>query len=181
MISCQTGMALGRGLTEGEIKFLDGYFFGQVQYDRIRVIKGGVPNPKSGAMTINSLIFFQTFNYTDDFSTSDTVFKKAIFVHEVCHVWQYQKKIKGYWWFKALLEHIKFGKETYKYQLESDKTFADYRFEQMGQMIEDYAYLRESGQPVEPYEAVIYSTIPRKPVPQAEESESWPLPDNLVD
>ena len=181
MIPSQAGMAIGRGLTDGEVKFLDGYYFGQVRCDRIRVVKGGVPNPKSGAMTLDNLIFFQPNNYTEDFSKTDSPVKKAIFVHEVCHVWQFQKRIKNYRHYKALWEHIKYGKDTYKYELDLSKTFADYRFEQMGQMIEDYAFLRETGQPVEGYERIIYATIPRTGDRQDEESESWPLPDNLVD
>lgn len=85
----------------------------------------------------------------------------ALLIHEMCHVWQYQNL--NYRWYKAGIEHVKFGKSTYSYNIEDHNKLTDFRYEQQGDIMADYYKLCLKENPkAKIYENVIYSVITKK-------------------
>jgi hypothetical protein len=154
----------GRPLTPGEVALLRSVFFDAVDYAPIRLRKGSVLTLFAGAVTMDNLVNFNPECYVEDYSTS-TRDNQALLVHEVVHVWQYQQKIRDYRWSKAAVEHLRHGKSTYKYVIEPDKKLTDYRFEQMGQILQDYYRMLPTHPLRVALEAIIYRSIPRPPKP----------------
>jgi len=88
----------------------------------------------------------------DDYSAS-------LLIHEVTHVWQYQHRdVTGYTRWKAAAESIEYGRKgAYGYELDSLKSFNQYRFEQQGQMMQDYYMRKVNGRDASAFESIIYS------------------------
>ena len=126
-----------RKLTDNEIKLLQSIYFNEVDFTKVRITKKHLFSfllRKFSGITFGNKIIFTKKSYRLDFS--ETISDSALLVHEICHVWQYQNT--NYWWFKAMLEHIKFGKDVYKYELTENKYFNNYRYEQQGEIMADY-------------------------------------------
>ena len=149
-----------RSLTDGEKHLLSTVYGSSVDYSRIRIRKGCIVEVFAAAITLNNLICFSEEYYSDDFSKTGNFYSIPILFHEVCHVWQYQNHIKYYWWFKALLEQLMYGSHVYDYVLDPAKCLVDYRFEQMGKILQDYIYAIIFQSPQLPvYEKIIYCSI----------------------
>ncbi len=119
-------------------------------------------NLRSEAITLNSIISFSNRTYRDDFSVAESLALLSLLAHEITHVWQYQNCIRSYWWMKAGLEHLQFGKHTYEYELDESKRLDEYRFEQQAQIVQDYVIARETGARLLPvFETIIYRSISR--------------------
>src|SRR5439155_15067210 len=84
--------------------------------------------------------------YRPDFSTDPDLYnERAIFVHEMTHVWQYQqgmnvktRRIFGEWNY----DYEKYDKSKF-----GSKPFRSYGIEQQGKIVEDY-YILRSGFPI---------------------------------
>jgi len=146
-----------RELTDGEAREIESVFGKSLDRSKIRVNRGHILLIFAEAMTLKNTLFFQKDVYEPDFSLN--VSMMSLLAHECCHAWQYQNKVKKYHWTKALAEHIKHGDETYNYSLDPTKALTDYRFEQMGQIVQDYYWAKKLGSPVHEFEAVIYRSI----------------------
>jgi hypothetical protein len=84
----------GRPLTTGEIALARSVFGDEIDYSRIRVhdCKWRFFMPNHRAHAPNGHVYFPpgTGCYSPDFSTA-SLFRRAIFIHELVHVWQHQK------------------------------------------------------------------------------------------
>jgi hypothetical protein len=73
--------------------------------------------------------------YRDDFSETSRGRDKALFMHEMTHVWQYQM---GYPVKKAGMTVTSQGAKAYQYSLSSSELLSNYNMEQQGEIISDY-------------------------------------------
>lgn len=153
-----------RKLNNNELKILKTIFYNTIDYSKVKLINKHLYSKllrKYSGIVFDNTIIFSNRNYRDDFSIN--TWDMALLVHEMCHVWQYQNL--KYRWYKAGLEHIKFGKQTYKYNILDHNKLTKYRFEQQGEIMADYFKLRlieNLGSELENYEKVISSVI--KPI-----------------
>lgn len=148
-----------RRLNENELNILKLLYFNEIDYNKVLITNEHIFSKllkKYSGIVFDNTIVFTNKSYKDDFSknTSDM----ALLVHEMCHVWQYQNL--NYRWYKAGLEHLKYRKNTYKYQISEHTKLTDYRFEQQGEILADY-YRKKlySSEEINVYEKVIYSII----------------------
>ena len=126
-----------RKLTNKETELLKLIYHDEVDYKKVKISNKHLFSyllRKFSGITFGNKIIFTKKSYRSDFSES--ISDSALLVHEICHVWQYQNS--GYWWFKAMLEHIRFGKNVYKYEISENKYFNNFRFEQQGEIMADY-------------------------------------------
>lgn len=125
-----------RYLNDVEIKQAQQIFKGAINYKYVRIntnMSKWIEKSAYAYVTLN------TINYRTDIS-------KAIFMHELVHIWQYQR-FGSMYIFRAL--KAQYSKEKYDYGgLENLYTgfvnqsqFIDYNFEQQGAIIEDYCRL----------------------------------------
>lgn len=140
----------GRPLTTGEISLLRPYFNNRVDYSKIKVINVGIPETHF-TVTPNGKIFFSGNNYRDDYSQlPDTAGLKWVFIHEICHVWQFQHgyfiKVNA----SLMGSHGGYRGDyppAYKYNFfDTPLHFKDYNLEQQASIIEHYAILLNNQQ-----------------------------------
>ncbi len=148
-----------RKLCNNELIILKSLYFNEINYSKIKLtnqhIFSKILKKYSGIVFDNTIVFTKK-SYKSDFSKN--INDMALLVHEVCHVWQYQNL--NYRWYKAGIEHLKFGKSTYSYNIAMNKKLTDYRFEQQGEILADYFKKRLlSSVDISFYEDVIYSVI----------------------
>jgi len=129
-----------RALTAGEIAMARTVFKDSVDYTKVKVHHGGwwvFFGLQNTAVTPNGEMYFpeSTELYRDDFSNPDRSRYKALFMHEMTHVWQYQL---GYPVKKRGLTITRQGLKVYEYSLSVDKSLSDYNLEQQGEILSDY-------------------------------------------
>jgi uncharacterized protein YaaR (DUF327 family) len=112
-------------------------------------------NKNASGVTIGNNIHMESYeeDYTEGFFCTWSL---PLLTHELGHVWQHQNRFETkYSLWKVILEHFIF-KDPYFYQLESDKRFLNYRFEQQGQIVEDFINIHYHSRDVnrEVYEAL---------------------------
>lgn len=128
---------MSRRLTIGERKLLYPVFLNTVNYDAVRLVKGGILTTFNYAVTINNTIYFPRASFDDDFSfKADHHRLMPWLCHEIGHVWQFQNL--NYTWRKAMWEQIRYRTHVYEYQIEKGKRFIDYRYEQQCEIFKDY-------------------------------------------
>jgi len=151
-----------RTLNANEQKVLMSLYFDEIDYKKVIITDQHLFSKllkKYRAIVFDNTVVFTKRSYKDDFS--ETTGSMALLVHEICHVWQYQNL--NYRWYKAGIEHIKFKKSTYLYNIADQKKLTDFRFEQQGEIMADYFRYRKKGDPkAVVYEDVIYSVIKKK-------------------
>jgi hypothetical protein len=138
-----------RSLTSGEIAMAQTVFKDAVNYSKVKVHHGGwwlFAGFQNTAVTPNGEMYFpeSTELYKDDFYNSDDHRDKALFMHEMTHVWQYQL---GYPVKKAGLTVSSRGAEAYRYSLKKNGKLSDYNMEQQGEIISDYYMISIEGKP----------------------------------
>ncbi|CAI0934326.1 type IV secretion protein Rhs [Serratia proteamaculans] len=130
-----------RLLTPGEIGLAKTVFGGSIIYGKVWVHHGsylpfGLQN-RNTAMSPNGELYFREW-YTPDFSSQGYSYKH-LFIHEMAHVWQYQRgmwvKTRGLYSWLA----------NYSYELDETKTLKNYSMEQQAQIIADYHLLTSAG------------------------------------
>lgn len=88
-----------------------------------------------------TFVSFHTINYSDKI-------RDDVFIHELAHIWQYEKFGSSYI-VRSL--HAQHTREGYDYggllALQSKEKLTDFNFEQMAEIIRD-AYLRGDGDPI---------------------------------
>jgi len=89
-------------------------------------------------------------SYEKDYSGPSVAFgMKAIFIHELAHVWQHQNNVlsvKLHGIFTAV-EHLFQYEKAYAYDLDINKDLLDYSMEQQAAIIEDYFSVTNSHRP----------------------------------
>ncbi len=150
-----------RKLNNNELQILKSIYFDTINYNKIKLTNQHLFSKllkKYSGIVFDNTIVFTKKSYKDDFSINDG--SMALLVHEMCHVWQYQNL--NYRWYKAGMEHLKFAKSTYYYNIADHKKLTDFRFEQQGEIMADYFRLKKGNSPkVAVYEEVVYSSINR--------------------
>jgi len=148
-----------RKLNNNELQLLKSLYFNEIDYNKIIITNQHLFSKllkKYSGIVFDNTIVFTKKSYKDDFSKDNR--SMALLVHEICHVWQYQNL--NYRWYKAGIEHLKFAKSTYSYNIADHKKLTDFRFEQQGEIIADYFKLKQNkSDKIAVYEDVIYSAI----------------------
>ncbi|MEZ0262963.1 MAG: hypothetical protein ACAH80_18305 [Alphaproteobacteria bacterium] len=101
--------------------------------------------PEGTAMAPNGHLFMPGC-YKDDYSKEDTYWK-ALFVHEMTHVWQYQNKVLA-----PMAEAVRLNLShgfnyaaAYPYKLDEKKDLIDYNMEQQASIVQDYFAMKQEG------------------------------------
>lgn len=130
-----------RVLTAGEIEMAWTVFKDGIDYDKVRVHKGSYfwfnLQSRHTAVTPNGKMYFLDDLYVDDFSATNGphIWKRSFFMHEMTHVWQYQRGYAVRW--HALTVTIR-GQRAYRYTIAPGAAFHDYNMEQQGNLVADY-------------------------------------------
>lgn len=138
-----------RPLTASEVALLRPLFGSSVPYSDIRVFDGKfVPfQPDDVYMTPEGNIYAPGHLFRDDFS-GDGVSPgiKAVFVHEIAHVWQHANGLNLL--FEGIAELARRGGDygaAYAYALAEGNDLLDYGIEQQASILEDYFRVRYQG------------------------------------
>ncbi|SRR5471030_311270 len=132
-----------RRMTSGEIALAQALYSDQINYTTVWIhcdsyLPFGLQS-KNVAMTPNGEIYFRDGYYYADFSADNvSTDSKHIFLHELCHVWQYQHgmmvKLRGLFSWAV----------DYHYNLAKPR-LSDYSMEQQASIVSDYYILRDYG------------------------------------
>ncbi len=133
-----------RPLTQGERSLVTATF-GPLALERVRLCAGPGLNPFAevalgmenvDAITLIRTIFFKD-KLADDFSTAGA---RALFLHEMTHVWQYQKLGVLRFALRYLWEFVTrgFSREALYAYRPGETAFVDATLEAQAQMVEDY-------------------------------------------
>ena len=134
-----------RPLDNQEKALAESMFGNQLNYEMIRIHEGGPLTWIYPGVTLGHLISFPRKAYDPEEKKN-----QALLLHELTHVWQYENGGWGYA-LKSLLEEI-FQKDAYVIHYDSNKTFAEYDYEEQAEIVasfflygtEDYEkYIRE--------------------------------------
>ena len=85
------------------------------------------------AVTPNGQMYFPKDLYRYDFSRSDN--DRALFMHEMAHVWQYQMGYSVKWHGLTVTSR---GRSAYQYMLAPNSHLSEFNMEQQGEIISDY-------------------------------------------
>lgn len=120
-----------RPLNEFEELLVQEYFGESVNYEKVRIKEGGPLTWIYPGVTVGYTISFPngSYNFSD-------VKKQALFLHEMTHVWQYER-IGFSYMFKALHEEI-FEEAAYVIHYDEDLDFDDYDLEEQGEIVAEY-------------------------------------------
>lgn len=130
-----------RLLTSGEIRMATELYGHSIQYNRVWIHHGGyLPfgiQSNNTAMAPNGEIWFESKVYRDDYFVASVDYQH-LFMHEMMHVWQYQRgmnvKIRG------LISWA----VNYAYSLDKDH-LSRYSMEQQASIVSDYWLLLKFG------------------------------------
>ncbi|MFS2125280.1 hypothetical protein [Pseudomonas sp. Pseusp97] len=129
-----------RALTPGEIGMARIVFKDSIDYSQVKIHHGGwwlFLGFQNTAVTPNGDMYYpkSTNLYKDDFSATGRGTDKALFMHEMTHVWQYQL---GYWVKWHALWVTSRGAAAYEYNLKNGGILSEYNMEQQGEIVSDY-------------------------------------------
>ncbi|TDS98373.1 type IV secretion protein Rhs [Erwinia rhapontici] len=127
-----------RLMTPGELKMAREIFRDTINYAKVWIHKGSyLPfglQSMGTSMSPNGEMYFREY-YSPDFSKAMRI-NQHIFIHELSHVWQYQKGMK------VKLRGLISWAVSYKYALDS-WPLTTYRMEQQASIIADYYLLTQ--------------------------------------
>jgi len=134
-----------RLLNNAEKEAAKKYFGNKVNLRNVRI---SYQVPKGIMSWAIAFVTFNTIHYSRPIS-------KPVFIHEMVHIWQYQKfgSVYIYRAIKAQrsLDGYNYGGlENLYSKMLNNYFFTDFNFEQQGEIFEDYCKLKESGQMVNP-------------------------------
>lgn len=148
-------------MTPGEITLASDVFGDSLDYGKVKVhnYAYSIVQPKFVVMTPNGEIFAPVSRYSDDYSTQSDDYK-SLFIHEMAHVWQWQRKITQVR-FAAVREWVSRKGDydaAYQYTLSEDVEFkVHYGLEQQACIIEDYWRVVKNDMPFSRFRAGKYS------------------------
>ena len=132
-----------RLMTSGEINMAKKIFGNAIIYPRVWIhydsyFPFGL-QAQNVAMAPNGEIYFRKYDYLPDFSATSDIGKQHTFIHELAHVWQFQK---GMW---VRTRGLFSWAADYNYDFKENKFLQDYTMEQQAQIIADYFLLYRYG------------------------------------
>jgi hypothetical protein len=133
-----------RALTDGEIALAKEIYGDSIEYSDVKVHSDRyyIFQSKGLSMSPNGELYMYG-TYLDDFSKGSAL-QRALFIHEMGHVWQIQNKVLNL--VEAAVDiHLKNSfnyKSGYYYTLEKGKDLTEYNMEQQASIIEDYFVLK---------------------------------------
>lgn len=127
-----------RLMTSGEIRMAREIFRDTINYSKVWIHRGSyLPlglQSRGTSMSPNGEMYFREF-YSSDFSTAMRL-NQHIFIHELSHVWQYQKGME------VKLRGLISWAVSYNYSLDS-WPLSTFRMEQQASIIADYYILMQ--------------------------------------
>ena len=158
-----------RRLNLRERTLLKSIFGETVDYDKVRLQKGGLLTLRGQAVAWQNRVRFPAARFRMDF-TRHTLGDACWLVHEMTHVWQWQT-VPGYHPLKAAREHLR-GHSPYVYALDARRPLRRYGWEQQASIVEHYCRHSIMGNSrLAEYEAVVRSAI--APPRWATPAEAW--------
>ncbi|MDF1698912.1 MAG: hypothetical protein P1U56_23865 [Saprospiraceae bacterium] len=134
-----------RRIHDSEIPYVEKYFNKQVNF---RYIKMCNSMPQRIARLADAFVSFNIIHFNSEISS-------PVLVHELVHVWQYQK-FGSVYIFRALKAQKSMvgydygGLEALYHRMLDNFVFTEFNFEQQGEIFEDYCRLQESNETVNP-------------------------------
>ena len=133
-----------RPLTKNEIRLAKPLFGDAIDYAAVRISSGKsiFLQPPGYAMTVSNSIYMDN-RYREDYSQEDSSLR-ALFIHEMTHIWQFQNKILN-----PLVEAMGLGLKhkfnyhaAYDFYLDKNKDLLHYGMEEQAEIIEGYFLAR---------------------------------------
>ncbi|HEY0627184.1 MAG TPA: vgr related protein [Allosphingosinicella sp.] len=149
--------SISRPLTEAERTLAASVFGSAIDYDPVRIFRRKwfpfQPRQTAMAPTGNIHLHPRGSLYSEDFA-KDEPWRQALFIHEMTHVWQAQKRGR---WYLPLMRHP-FCR--YRYVLKPGQPFDRYGLEQQAEIVKHAFMLREgmkvpAAPPLEQYRSVV--------------------------
>ena len=137
-------------------------------------VKDEVVTGKPAAVALFNHVLFDRDWYIDDFvpefPDQISLVRAMLFAHEMTHVWQWQNRERtGYTPLRAAFEHGT-ADDPYLFDLEEERHFSDFGYEQQGAIMEEYVCCR-SLDPTAPRTARLHALLERempvRPLPSA--------------
>ena len=143
-----------RGLTPGEIALGREAFGERAPLDRVTFVEGAARNPiaraafrnGNGAITLRRTIYFAPAYYQPDFSVGKAA-AKGLLIHELAHVWQYERMGTGWFLARYAREFAAVGFRAWRmYEYEVGRTaFRGAMLEAQAEMAGNYAEAKAEG------------------------------------
>ena len=143
-----------RGLTPGEIALGREAFGQRVPLERVTFVEGAGRNPiaraafrnGNGAITLRRTIYFSPAYYQDDFAAEKPA-AKGLLIHELAHVWQYEKMGTAWFFARYAREYAAAGFKAWRmYEYEVGVTpFSRAMLEAQAEMAGNYAEAKADG------------------------------------
>ncbi len=130
-----------RVLSDDEKKYAREYFGAKIKLDNIRISESVPKRIKNLAI---AFVTFHTIHFSEKISI-------PVFIHEMVHIWQYQK-FGSVYIYRALKAQRSY--EAYNYgglenlyaKMIDNYIFTDFNFEQQGAIFEDYCRMKEASE-----------------------------------
>lgn len=155
-----------RQLTEGEINLARSIYKNSIKYTTVKIFEGSFfplnSQNEDTFVTPNGSLYIMPKHYRDDYSLEDISYRK-IFLHELGHVWQHQRKISvlaNAGALQACSALSKFSYDPYIYDIwetptlaqyikykNTTKRFLDYNLESQAEIFADYWVLKTYRKP----------------------------------
>ncbi|MEO0401876.1 MAG: hypothetical protein AAF214_05830 [Pseudomonadota bacterium] len=141
-------------------------------------VKTEIVTAKPAAVALWTHVLFDKDWYLDDYVADypDEINLVAamLLAHELTHVWQWQnRKVTGYSPLKAAREH-KFGGDPYLFDIENERQFSEFGYEQQGSIVEEFVCCRALA-PQAPrtkrLHSLIAKSMPVAPLPQSRQHD----------
>lgn len=135
-----------RALTPGEIQMAQRMFKTSIDYNKVVIHNGKyfdltkrITQPDNTFMTPNGEIYAPPNVYSNDYSGESEEFK-AVIIHEMSHVWQWQRNIKNVRTsaIGEVIWHLGDYDAAYYYKLQEYTDLKEFGLEQQATIIEDY-------------------------------------------
>lgn len=145
-------MPVLRPLTQGERALAAEVFGASLDTGRVRLL--AIPYWSRAFVASGRLVVWPARSMRSDFAAPETPLSvKAVFVHELTHVWQAQRGVN------LLLGKLKAGDgpRSYAYDLSAGPSFAELNIEQQAMVVQHAFLLRHGG--TAPFPAEAYSAV----------------------
>lgn len=139
-------------------------------------VEDEIVTSKPAAVALWNRVLFDRDWYLEDYlpgyPDEINLIAAMLFAHELTHVWQWQNRdVTGYSPLLAASEHGG-GADPYLFEVDADRMFTDFGFEQQGSIVEEYVCCRAlapQGPRTARLHALIAQVMPVAPLPQSRE------------